>query len=53
MSGVGDGADQAKQYAQDHPEEVDQAKDKAQDLMDGQKADGDRGGKEDGQKQPQ
>jgi hypothetical protein len=53
MSGVGDAADQAKQYAQDHPEEVDQVKDEAKDLMDGQKADGDRGGEAGGQKQPQ
>jgi hypothetical protein len=49
MSGIGDAADKAKQYAQDNPEKVDQAKDKAQDLKDGQKADGDQGG----DKQPQ
>lgn len=42
-------ADRAKQYAQDHPEEEDQATDKAQDLMEGQRADGDR----EGEKQPQ
>ena len=29
MSGIGDAADKAKQYAQDNPEKVDQAKDKA------------------------
>ncbi len=49
MSGTGDTADRAKQYAQDHPEEEDQATDKAQDLMEGQRADGDR----EGEKQPQ
>jgi hypothetical protein len=53
MSGIGDAADKAKQYAQDNPEKVDQAKDKAQDLMDGQKADGDQGGDQGGAKQPQ
>ncbi|MDI3330566.1 MAG: hypothetical protein QJR09_07485 [Micrococcus sp.] len=53
MSGAGDAADQARQYAQDHPEEVDQAKDGAQDLMDGQKADGDQDGEQGEAKQPQ
>ncbi|NUL48260.1 hypothetical protein F7P69_24075 [Cellulosimicrobium funkei] len=32
MSGIGDAADKAKQYAQDNPEKVDQAKDKAKDF---------------------
>lgn len=49
MSGNGDAADRVKQYAEDNPEEVNQAKDKAKDLMDGRKADGDQ----DGEKQPQ
>jgi len=53
MSGIGDAADKAKQYAQDNPEKVDQAKDKAQGLMDSKKGDGDQGGEQGGDKQPQ
>lgn len=37
MSGIGDAADKAKQYGQDHPEKVDQAKDKAKDFIDSKK----------------
>ncbi|MEW1979536.1 hypothetical protein AB0333_01230 [Citricoccus sp. NPDC079358] len=37
MSGIGDAADKAKQYGQDNPEKVDQAKDKAQDFVDSKK----------------
>lgn len=50
MSGIGDATDKAKQYAQDNPEKVDQAKDKAKDVVDGQKDKGDGQG---GEKQPQ
>ncbi|GAA1131493.1 hypothetical protein [Citricoccus alkalitolerans] len=44
MSGIGDAADKAKQYGQDHPEKVDQAKDKAQDFVDGNKDKDQQGG---------
>jgi hypothetical protein len=46
-------ADKAKRYAQDNPEKVDQAKDQAPDLLDGQKTDGDQDGEQGGAKQPQ
>lgn len=41
MPDLGGAADKAKQYGQDNPEKVDQAKDKATDALDGQK-DGDQ-----------
>lgn len=37
MPDFGGAADKAKQYAQDNPEKVDQAKDKAKDAVDGKK----------------
>ena len=50
MSGIGDAADKAKQYAQDNPEQVDQAKEKAKDLAgQGEKGEQDQGD----EKQPQ
>lgn len=53
MSGIGDAADQAKQYAQDNPEKVDQAKDKAQDIA-GQGGQGEKGEQDQGdEKNPQ
>ncbi|MEO9247753.1 antitoxin [Citricoccus nitrophenolicus] len=49
MSGIGDAADKAKQYAQDNPEKVDQAKDKAKDIAGQGEGDQDQGD----EKQPQ
>ena len=37
MPDFGGAAGKAKQYAQDNPEKVDQAKDKAKDAVDGKK----------------
>ncbi|MGJ9373855.1 hypothetical protein [Nesterenkonia sp. CF4.4] len=39
MADIGGVADKAKDYAEDNPEKVDQGKDKAKDVLDGQKDD--------------
>jgi hypothetical protein len=39
MADIGGMADKAKDYAQDNPEKVDQAKDKAKDTLDGRDGD--------------
>ncbi|MDQ0736149.1 hypothetical protein QFZ50_002612 [Arthrobacter agilis] len=39
MADIGGMADKAKDYAQDNPEKVDQAKDKAKDAVDGKDGD--------------
>lgn len=39
MADIGGMADKAKDYAQDNPEKVDQAKDKAKDTLDGKDGD--------------
>ncbi|REE03761.1 hypothetical protein [Citricoccus muralis] len=44
MSGISDAADKAKQYGQDNPEKVDQAKDKAMDFVDDKKDKDQQGG---------